>query len=176
MIDVGKNYPREFLQAIDRYTDAKFVFRSEIWQELQRWRQYAKRNPETTPWFKMTNTHPSCDDRVFIADFKELILAAVFRKEEDILRALVDTVRLAQAPEPDMHGVRAAMIAFRDLCKGGVDENNWPLKKEVRERAIEILKENGSLVPGRREWPRIFKKAGLSKLRNATRRSNNRVT
>jgi hypothetical protein len=171
MTDVGKNYPREFLQAVKRYTDTKFVFRTEIWQELQRWRQYAKQNPEFAPWFRITNTHPSCDDRVFIADFKELILAAVFYKEDEILRALIDTVRLAQSPEPDMHGVRVVMIAFRDLCKGD-DENDWPLKKEVRKRAVEIFEQAGLRIPKTSsEWARLFKKAGLSKLRNATRRS-----
>jgi hypothetical protein len=158
------------LQAVKRYTDEKFVLRSEIWGLLQKWRQYAKRNPESTPWFELSRPHPLCDDRVFVTYFKELILASVFHGQKEILQMLLDVV--TKPPDyPDMHNVRAVITAFADLFKGG-NEDDWPLKKRVRERAIEILKKAGSSIPKTSsEWARIFRKAGLSELRNAKRRS-----
>jgi hypothetical protein len=173
LTSVGDNCfgcPREYLQAVKRYTDDKFVFRSEIWGLLQKWREYAKSNPESTPWFEMIAPHPLCDDRAFVAYFKQLILAVVFYGEKEIVQALLDV--LTQPPDdPDMHSVRAVIAAFRDLFKGG-SEDDWPLKKQVRERAIEILKQARSPIPKTSsEWARIFRKAGLSTLRNAKRRS-----
>ena len=162
------DYPQEFLQAVERYTDAKFVFRSEIWRELRRWRQYAKRNPESAPWF-LSPPSPLCDDSVFVVHFKELIIAAVFYGQEDILRALFETARLAQAPDPDIEPVRAVITAFRQLFKGG-GKDDWPRKKEVKQTAIDILRNAGLPIPSsRRQWTRIFENAGLSKLRSGKR-------
>jgi hypothetical protein len=176
---VGDHYadcPREYLQAVERYTNDKLVFKSEIWQHLQKWRRYEKHNPESTPWFVPSPPPPLCDDRAFVAYFKDLILAAVFYGDENIVRALSDTVRLSQDPlDPEMHAARALMIAFSDLFKGG-GEDDWPLKKQVRERAIKILDKARSPIPKTQpEWARAFKKAGLSKLRSATRTSKRRI-
>jgi hypothetical protein len=169
------DYPQGFLQAVNRYTKDEFVFRSEIWELLQKWRQYVKRDPESTPWVLLSPPPPYADDREFVAYFKELILAAVFHGQEDILRALSETVRLAQAPEPapdsDIESVRAVMKAFRELYKGG-GEAHWPLKPEVRAAATDILKTAALPVPSsKRQWSRIFEKAGLAKLRQSRPKS-----
>ena len=162
------DYPPGFLEAVEQYADEKFVCRSEIFEGLRKWREYAERNPESAPSY--ATRPPSTDDREIVDYFKELILAAVFYGRKEILQTLFDTATLTKPPEPDMRGARAVIAAFCELFKG-IGKDDWPLKKEVRERAIEILKAAGSLIPGRREWPRIFRKAGLSELRNAKRRS-----
>jgi hypothetical protein len=166
---IESNYPREFRQAVKQYTDAKFVFRSVIWRELQIWRQYVQRNPEYTPscW---SPPSPS-DDSVSILHLKMLITAAVFYGQKDILQALSETAILTQAPEPDLDSVHAVIAAFRQLFKGG-GEDGWPLKPEVRAAATDILKKTGLPIPeSDRQWTRIFNKAGLSKLRQSRRQS-----
>jgi hypothetical protein len=174
---VGKksDYPPEYLEAVARYTKPNSVFRSEIWSWLRTWRAYVERNPKFEPILQPTPPYewdpPSTDDRETVEFFKDLILAAVFYGQEDIVRALSDTVRLTRSPDPDMHATRAVMTAFADLFKGG-DEDDRPTKKEVRERAIELLKKARSPVPETSpEWARAFKKAGLSTLRTAPRKS-----
>jgi hypothetical protein len=162
------DYPPGFFEAVRQYTDMKVVFRSEMFEGLRKWRECAKRDPKVVPPCRVMP--PSTDDRDAVEYFKDLILYALFYGQKDILQALLDV--LTEPPdEPDMHSVRAVIAAFRDLFKGG-SEDDWPLKKQVRERAIEILKEADSPIPkSSSEWARIFRKAALSELRNATRRS-----
>jgi hypothetical protein len=173
---VGKksDYPPEYLEAVERYTKPKIVFQSELWGLLRTWRAYVERNLQFEPTLQPTPPYewdpPSTDDREIVEFFKDLILAAVFYGQTEILQALHEVATLTRAPDPDLGTVRATITAFAVLFKGG-DHNDWPNKKQVRERAIEILKQAGSPTPGEREWPRIFKKAGLSKLSTAPRRS-----
>ena len=164
------SYPAGFFAAVQQYTDMKVVFQSEIFEGLRKWREYAKRDPEVAPPCRIMP--PSTDDRDAVEYFKDLILYAVFHGQKDILQALLDTVTLTKPPvDPDMHGVLALRRAFNDLFKGG-SEDDWPLKKEARERATEILKKAGLPIPKTSsEWARLFRKAGLSELRNATRKS-----
>jgi hypothetical protein len=166
--DKHSDYPPGFMEAVERYTDKEFVFRSEIFGGLRKWREHVERNPEDGLLCRIRP--PTSDDYASTKFFKNLVLVAVFYGNKEILQALFDTVTLTKPPEPDMRGARAVIAAFCELFKG-IGKDDWPLKKEVRERAIEILKAAGSLIPGRREWPRIFRKAGLSELRNAKRRS-----
>jgi hypothetical protein len=65
-----------------------------------------------------------------------------------------------------MHGIRAAIVAFEQLLSDEElqSKDNWPTKQEVRKRAEEILREAGRALPGERQWPRIFKEAGLGQL------------
>jgi hypothetical protein len=176
ILDKKGDYPPGFHQAVGKYTDEKFVLRLKIWQELQRWRKYALRNPAFWPRLTITNTHPSCDDRVFISDFNEMLLYAAFHGQDDVLQALCETVRLSKpppTPEPDsdIESVRAVMKAFTKLFKGG-GESDWPLKPEVRAAATEILKKAGLPVPkSRRQWTRIFENAGLAKLHQSRPKS-----
>jgi hypothetical protein len=162
------DYPQEFLQAVNLYTDAKFVFRSEIWQLLRTWREYAKRNPTSAPGF-WSPPSPG-DDSVSILHLQQLIMAAVFYGQEDILRALSETAGLTQAPDSDIDSVRAVITAFSDLFKGG-GKDDWPRKNEVKQAAVDILKAAGLSVPSsRRQWTRIFNDAGLSELQSGKRR------
>jgi hypothetical protein len=174
---VGKksDYPPEYLKAVKRDTKPKIVFRLEIWELLQKCREYVKRNPQFEPFLQPTPpyelTPPSTDEGEFVEWLKELILAAAIYGEKDILQPLSEVATLTKSPEPDMHAVRAVKRAFADLFKGG-GEDDWPLKKEVRERAIEILKKAGKPIPKTSsEWARIFRKAGLATLRQARRKS-----
>jgi hypothetical protein len=167
------DYPPEFLKAVEQYADTKFLFRSELWEGLQKWREHVERNPESAPWYRMIDW--SSEDRETGEYFQNLILHAVFFGHQEVLQPLLETAMQHAAPEPDMHGVRAAIQAFSELFEGG-DEHDRPTKGEVRDAAAEILTNAGLPIPGRREWPRIFKKAGLSNLRAAPRRSkSNRV-
>lgn len=158
-------YPYLFLKAVQQYTDKKFVFQSEIFEGLQKWREYAKRHPESAPSCRRAIS-PSTDEHQSIEDFKELLLAGAFYDQKEILQTLLETATLIKPPETDMHAVRAVITAFANLWRAGP----CPNKKEVKMAAIEILKEAGSLIPRRREWPRIFRKAGLKGLHTATRR------
>ena len=167
------------MDAVVECADMKFVFRSEVWKSLRKWREYVERNPESAPRCK---TEPSStDDRETIEYFKEQILCSVFYGQEDILRALLETVTLPKAPEPDpdMDTVRAVMTAFFELYKGG-GKDHWPNKTQVREAATVILNQAGLRVPKnepehKRNWPRIFRKAGLRNLPPAPKKSKPRV-
>jgi hypothetical protein len=176
--DVGKkpkfpHYPPGFLKASEQYRDLKRLFRSEHWESLRTWREYAKRNPESAPTdLLLPSSH---DDRENIEYFKDLILAAVFYGEKDVLQAVFDIVTLPKPPDPDMHGIRAAIAAFEDLFKGD-SEDDWPDKKEVRELATDILKKAGKPIPVHRQWPRIFDKSGLKALRTSKRKSKRVAT
>ena len=162
-------YPLEFLEAVKKYADKRFVFRAELFEPLQKWREYAERNPESVPRFDFLGLLSGDYDN--IEQFKNLILYAVFHGDKEFLKTLLETLPLTHSPEPDMHSVRAVIAAFCDLFKGG-SKYDWPLKKQVRERAIEILKEAASPIPHTQpEWARIFRKAGLKDLPNAKRRS-----
>jgi hypothetical protein len=163
------NYPPEYLKAVEEYTNTKFLFRSELWEGLQKWREHVERNPEPPPWYRLINW--STEDRENAEWFQNLLLYAAFFGEKEIIQTLLETVTLTQPPDPDMHAVRAAITAFGNLFKGG-GEDDWPLKKEVREAATEILTKASSPIPQTSpEWARVFRKAGLSKLRTARRQS-----
>jgi hypothetical protein len=161
------NYPLDFLKAVQQYADTEFIFSSRMWESLQKWRDHAEHNPDSRPPRPVWGDYER-DER---EHFKNLILSAVFYGDEKFLQRLSKMATRTKAPDPDMIAVRAVITAFSDLFKGG-GEDDWPLKKSVRERAIEILKEAGSPVPRTSsEWARVFRKAGLSKLPHATRKS-----
>jgi hypothetical protein len=170
------DYPPGFLKAVGKYADKKFIFRSEIWKELQRWKQYAKHHPGFVPegYLPSRAVPAEFSEREDIENFKNLILFAAFYGQKEILQILLETATLSKAPEPDVYSVRAVIKAFASLFRGARTdncENDWPKKKEVRQMAEEILKEAGRPIPGTREWPRIFRKAGLSGLRSKPRQS-----
>ena len=167
------DYPPEFLKAVGKYADKKFIFQAELVTALQKWKQYIKAHPELLPNVPCVRLLP--DERKEALDFQNLVLGAVFRGDREFLQLLLEVSTLSAAPEPDMHGVRAVIAAFSDLFRGATYgegwsySEEWPTKKEVRQAAEVILKKAGLPVPGDREWPRIFRKAGLTKLRSGTR-------
>jgi hypothetical protein len=158
-------YPYPFLQAVEQYVDKKFVFQLTIWEGLQKWREYVERHPEAAPSCRAPSS--STDERDSVEFFKNLILAAAFCGDEKFLQTLRETAAMNKAPDTNMHGVRAAITAFANLFRS---KKRYPTKKEVKAEAIKILTQTGSLIPGPREWPRIFQKAGLAGLHNATKR------
>jgi hypothetical protein len=175
------DYPPGFLKAVEKYADKKFIFRSEIWDGLRRWKQYAKHDPELVPEEHLLS--PARVGKFFferedIENFKNLILFAAFYAQKEILQILLEAATLPKVPEPDMNGVRAVIAAFGELFTGAISEDcskDWPTKKEVRRKAEEILKKAVLPIPGAREWPRIFRKAGLRELRRASRESKGRA-
>lgn len=173
--DEDSDYPPEFLKAMEKYADKKFIFQTEFWTGLQKWKEYIKAHPEFLPDVPALRFWP--DERKEAEDFQNLILGAVFNADKDnadkeLLQLLVEIATLSSAPQPDMNGVRAAIAAFCNLFKGAHSDdpsNDWPLKGEIRKEAEAILKNDGLPIPGDREWPRIFRKAGLSMLRSGVR-------
>jgi hypothetical protein len=157
------------LEAIEKYTEKEFVFQSEIWGWLRTWREYVERNLQFEPIFMGSppyeQTPPSTDEGDIVEYLKNLILCAVFYGQKEILQAVVETAMLTKPPEPYINTVRAVIIAFSNLFTGA--ENGYPTKKEVRAAATDILNKARLSAPLDREWPKIFKKAGLSKLPQA---------
>jgi hypothetical protein len=165
----------EFLTAAGKPADKKFVFRSEIFKRLQKWREHAKRNPKSVPRINFLGLLGGDYDNV--ESFKDHILRAVFYGDKEFLQTLLDTVALTKPPpEPDMSSERAVIAAFCKLYKGRPRSkfwlrDEWPNKTELKEAMFEILKKTGLPRPSERQLKRHIKNAGLQGLRPARRKS-----
>ena len=166
-------YPPGYLEAYEKYLSATPPPGSvaEIWDELRYWRSYENGLPELKP-FSNPEGHKQALE-IFakrVEDFKARILKAVIEPDCAYLENLLKAKKLDRRPQLEMHGIRAAMEAFEELF---VDEDleskdDWPTKQEVRNRAKEILRKAGRALPGERQWPRIFRNAGLWDLPSVT--------
>jgi hypothetical protein len=167
-------YPPGFLEACEKYPaddaepDPGSV--TEIWDELDLWREYEQGLPKLkkrlSPYAlkcELERTNES------VEEFKARILKAVIESDCAYLKNLLKAVSLDRRPQWKVHGIRAAIEAFDQLFiqKGLESKDDWPTKQELRQRAEEILRKAGRALPGERQWPRILKAAGLSKLRPA---------
>jgi hypothetical protein len=157
-------WPVGYLVSKEKYADKKFLARMEIWKALQKWRELAEQYPDLKPKRFLMLTG---GEREEVEDFQKQILSAAFygnKDNKDFLEHLLEMVSLAESPEPDLHGVRAVHAAFEEFFTGG-GLQDWPTKGQVTERAKEILKAAGQLVPQKRALTKILKIAGLSDLR-----------
>jgi hypothetical protein len=103
-------------------------------------------------------------------EFKARILKAVLDADLAYLKNLIKAADPHERPQSQIHGIVAAILAFNELFihKNLESKDDWPTKQEVRRRAEEILREAGRVVPGERQWPRIFRNAGLWALESVT--------
>jgi hypothetical protein len=161
--DVARHgdWPEGYWASKDKYWDWDFFSRMELWKELQNWRALAKIKPELKP--HRTGLILSSTELGAVKNFQQEILGAVFDGDKPALGRLCEMACQEKAPELDMDSVRAVHTAFKEFFSGG-SWHDWPYKNEVRQRAGEILKAAEKPIPKKREWTRIFKKAGLSKL------------
>jgi hypothetical protein len=150
-------WPTGYWASRKKYEDIEFWYRMRIWKQLKNWRELAKKYPELKPELLLRS---SSDERDAVKVFQNEILKAVFEADKDLLAQLIAAATSAEEPELDMHGVRAAHAAFRELFTGKTWKD-WPTKGQVRRRAEEILKARGQIIPQKRAWTTIFRKAGL---------------
>jgi hypothetical protein len=150
-------WPLGYWESNRKYEDKEFWYRMWIWKELKKWRELAQKYPELKPQLRARS---SSDEREAVKVFQNEILKAVFEADKNFLAQLIAAATRAEEPEPDLHGVRAAHAAFRELFTGKTWKD-WPTKKRVRSRAEEILAAAGQIIPQTRAWTTIFRKAGL---------------
>jgi hypothetical protein len=154
-------WPAGYLSAKKQYADKRFLVRLEIWKGLQQWRQLAQQYPDLKPQrFLML----SSEEREEVEDFQKHILSAAFYGDKDFLEKLLQMACSAGPPQSDIYGVRAVQAAFEEFFTGG-DPKDWPTKGEVTQRAKELLKAAGQIVPQKRAMTKILKTAGLNDLR-----------
>jgi hypothetical protein len=170
-------YPPGYLEACQKYPSdsahppAGSV--TEIWDKLKTWRGYEKGLPELK---MLLAGNPDLYKRALevaaqhVEDFKARILKAVIEPDCAYLENLLKAKKLDRPPELEMHGIRAAIEAFEQLFldESLKSKDDWPTKQEVRRQAEEILRKAGRALPGERQWPRIFRNAGLWDLPSVT--------
>jgi hypothetical protein len=110
-----------------------------------------------------------------VAELKARILKAALTNDRAFLAALTEAADAPALPLPEIDAYAAALQAFWNLFirKGLVSRKDWPRKKEVLKRAIQILEKARCDIPSPRQWTRIFQRPGLSELKRAPRRSKN---
>jgi hypothetical protein len=171
-------YPPGYLEADEKYNSDDYDPAPdsvvEIWEKLDAWHDYEKGYPKV-----LERLNP---DSVFyqkllkegaqrIEEFKARLAKAAFDGDRVYFENLLKAIDCGdRRPEPDMNGIRAAIKAFENLFSYSLSrsKDDWPTKQEVRKRAEEILREAGRPIPGERQWPRIFRQAGLASLPSVT--------
>jgi hypothetical protein len=171
--DYNPEFPPGYRDAQKKYDPEWEVDSIEaIWESIQLWRDYENGSPSLKAECTELGYRKIREiDWENIVEFQAKILLAVFEDDKPYLAKLSKAVRISHPKLKRMTGPRAAIRAFYDLFFGiGVSHDDWPTKQEVRHRAEEILTQNGYLpLPTERQWPRIFKNAGLSELLSVKR-------
>jgi hypothetical protein len=170
--DYHPEVPPGFEKACEKYHEELSDDSLEsIWEVLGIWRDFEKGSPRLKAAIK-PSAFPAVRkiQKEEIAEFKTRILKAVHDCDKTYLGNLRKALNSPTHPKPEVTGPRAAIKAFDDLFFGKllVSRDDWPTKQEVRRRAEEILTQGGRSLPGERQWPRIFKQAGLSELLSVT--------
>jgi hypothetical protein len=168
-------YPPGYLDAYQKYNIDNLNFEqpldspADIWEQLEDWRDYEKGYPgllekfsADSPFYRQVLESGAAD----IEKFKARLLKAAFDGDRAYFENLLKVMDYDSWPEPEMHGIRAALQVF-DALFIGESKNDWPTKREVRARAEEILKAAGKAVPKKHAWTRILRKAGLGALKPA---------
>jgi hypothetical protein len=150
-----------------------------IWSDLNLWRAYEKGFVDVVwPEWTSDDSAPVVQQQIMertkktITQFQARILKAILEGNKFFLAKLYKAVNANNFPEPEMYGAYVAIHAFNELflCEGHVSRAEWPTKQEVRIEAEKILSKNGISLTDR-QWPRIYKTAGLSELDSATKGS-----
>jgi hypothetical protein len=173
MREYDPDLPNGYAEACEKYQPDEFEEWSVelIWDLLYHWRDYEKGSPRLKARLPTHAVQKIREEtKIDYEEFKARICKAVLENDKAYLRMLQKALDSPTRPKREMIGVRAAIKAFEDLFIDGkrVSRDDWPSKQEVRRRAELILREAGRPLPGERQWPRIFKQAGLSELLSVT--------
>lgn len=172
--DYNPELPPGFLEACYKYPDFKEDSIQNIWDCLATWKGNKER------WPNRKNFHPFATREEFVADleediaeFKARILKAVDENDRPYVLRLWKAMGMRR-PEPLMNGVKAAIDAFLDFMWAEMrhTKDQWPTKREIKQRVEAKLKRAGQPLPSERQWARIYRRAGLSALPKAPRARN----
>ncbi len=179
MEDEGRErqWPKDYLEASGKHPSFDKDSAQGIWDALESWRKrehvlldIAKRAESEGHAEILAKVQTALGS---IADFKNRILEAIRVNDKPFRANLAKALDAPKRPESITNGIQAAADAFWELFveKGLFSSEDWPTKHEVRRRAEEILKKNGYPPLTDRQWPRIYRAAGLSELDSVTRGS-----
>jgi hypothetical protein len=146
----------------------------DIWDYLEELREYQKGYPKLIARGETPDSprvqYALRGGAELAREFNAQIWKAVTEGDRAYIGNLYKAMGYARKPLPEMNGIQAALKAFWDLFISPAykSKDDWPTKQEVRRRAEEILQKAGCILPGERQWPRIFKNAGLWNLPSVT--------
>jgi hypothetical protein len=175
----GIEYPPGYLDAWAKYllkfpqgdTDPEPDSLQDIWEQVSLWRDYEQGFPKLKK--RLSSYHDEAyrrDCAEEVEKFKARVGCAILEGDLGFLETLFKASGLKELPRPPLNGITAALDAFEQLFiePGYSSRDEWPTKQEVRRRVEELLRAAGQSLPGERQWPRIFKSAGLSELFSVT--------
>ena len=175
--DYSPELPPGFEEACEEYPDFQDDSVEDIWESLHTWQRYKQGwpnpNPKYFPYPFTTREEFLASIAEQIAEFQARILKAAENREASYIRTLLKAVQMPNHPVALIDAVRATIEAFGDLFdETRQTKDQWPNKQQVRRLAEEKLRKAGVPTPSERQWPRIFRKAGLWALPKAPRGRN----